>query len=149
MAKKKVTKKKVAQKKSVSSMSAAELRALANKIEKAELEKKASASKAEITALRDQRKALVAKHNKALAVINRKIKQLGGKSAKPGRKSKGISASVAVLDFVGSQGKASTKEIKAALEKKGVSTTNINQTLAYLKREGKIKSPARTIYQLK
>lgn len=150
MATKKKSKKKVAKKTSLSNMSAAELRAMANKIEKAEAAQKAEATKAEISALRAKRRELIARHSKALAVIDRKIKKLGGTTRKKStRKSGGMSASGAVLDFVGSASKASTKEIKAALEKKGISTANLNQTLAYLKRQNKIKSPSRAVYQLK
>ena len=51
-----------------------------------------------------------------------------------------------VLDIVSQSKKVSTKEIKAELDNRGVVAKNLAQTLAYLKRQGKVKSPARSIY---
>jgi hypothetical protein len=51
-----------------------------------------------------------------------------------------------VLDIVSQAKKISTKEIKAELESRGVVANNLPQTLAYLKRQGKVTSPARSIY---
>ena len=36
--------------------------------------------------------------------------------------------------------------VKAELEKRGVVAKNLAQTLAYLKRQGKVASPSRSIY---
>lgn len=130
-------------------MSAAQLRALADKIEKQEAAEKAAQIKEEIASLKTERKSLVSDHKKALSAIDRKIARLTGKGAKPGRSKRGGSASAAIVDFVGKSGKATTKEIKAALEKKGISTANLNQTLAYLKRQNRISSPSRAVYKLK
>ena len=51
-----------------------------------------------------------------------------------------------VLEIVAKTKKISTKEIKAQLDNRGIVANNLAQTLAYLKRQGKVTSPARSIY---
>ena len=51
-----------------------------------------------------------------------------------------------VLEIVSGAKKISTKDIKEQLEARGVVANNLAQTLAYLKRQGKVTSPARSIY---
>jgi DNA replicative helicase MCM subunit Mcm2 (Cdc46/Mcm family) len=40
-----------------------------------------------------------------------------------------------------------TAEIKTEADKAGLDTKNISQTLAYLKRQGRLVSPRRGVYQ--
>jgi uncharacterized protein YhaN len=105
------------------------------------------AARAQIDELRQQRRAAAARHRKELAAIDAEIRKLGGRTG-PGRRRSASGGSVTehVLDIVGNSKKISTKDIKAELENRGVVANNLAQTLAYLKRQGKVTSPARSIY---
>jgi hypothetical protein len=50
------------------------------------------------------------------------------------------------MEIVSKAKKISTTEIKAELESRGVVANNLAQTLAYLKRQGRVASPERSIY---
>ena len=90
---------------------------------------------------------MVARHRKELAGIDAEIRGLGGRGVRGSRRaSAGGSVTDQVLDIVSKAKKVSTKEIKAELENRGVVANNLAQTLAYLKRQGKVSSPARSIY---
>ncbi|MEW7978737.1 MAG: hypothetical protein AB2813_02770 [Candidatus Sedimenticola endophacoides] len=137
----------MATKKSVDNMSADELFALASKRREQEQEQEQAreAVRAEIEALRAQRKALVAEQRKALAAIDAKIRKLGGatrtRAARGGIGDK-------VLAVIKAAGRITTKELRAELESQGVTTSNLSQTLAYLKRQDLVKSPARSVYSV-
>ncbi len=140
-------KKSPARKKQVTELSAAELYKLAKKREQEELKKSMEANKEKLAAARAKRREIIARHKKELRKIDAEITRLSGKpAAKKGRKS-GASVTETVVSLIAAAGKMSTTELKAALKKKGVSTNNLPQTLAYLKRQGRITSPARAIYQ--
>ena len=138
----------MAKKNSVNNMSSAALYKLAQKVEQEEKAKQQEAAKEKIDALKVKRRELVANQKKELARLNAQIKKLGGKVPKSSgrRKRNGGSVSAAVLDAIAAAGEISTQDLKTALDAKGVIAGNLGQTLAYLKRQGKVSSPARAIY---
>jgi len=136
----------MAKKKTVSELSADELYALAEKKQQEEAEAEREATRSMIEELRNKRRELVAKQRKELAAIDAKIRKLGGRTKAKSR-SKG-SVSSEVVAIIEAAGKISTKDIKAKLEAKGISTGNLSQTLAYLKRTGRLASPSRSMYTL-
>ena len=138
----------MAKKKSVESMSAEELYALAQQREQEEQQAQQAALREQIDALRAERRELVAKQKKALAAIDSKIRKLGGRAGRSsGRRRSGGNVTDQILEILG-KGKASTQEIRDALESQGVTAGNLSQTLAYLKRTGRVTSPARAVYAL-
>ena len=134
-------------KKTISDLSSDELYELARQREEQEAAEAQAEARAQIDALRQQRRDTVARHRKELAAIDAEIRKLGGRTG-PGRRRSASGTSVAeqVLDIVAKTKKISTKEIKAELDNRGVVANNLAQTLAYLKRQGKVTSPARSIY---
>lgn len=135
----------MAKNKSLDQMSADELFELAQTRQQQEAEKQREAAREELMALREERRALIAAQKKEVAAIDRKIEKLSGKPASKGR---GQNISKAVLDILTAQGQQSTKEIKAKLDADGIVANNLSQTLAYLKRKGKITSPQRSVYAM-
>jgi len=134
-------------KKSLSDLSSDELYRLAQEREEQEAAAEKEAARAQVEELRNARREMVARHRKELAAIDAEIRGLGGRSARGKRRaSAGGSVTDQVLDIVSKAKKVSTKEIKAELENRGVVANNLAQTLAYLKRQGKVSSPARSIY---
>ncbi len=140
MAKKKVS----ARNKQVESLSSAELYRLAKKREQEEMRKTLEANKEKLKELRTKRRELITAHRKELAKIDREISRLSGKSV--GGKRGSITDTV--VKIIGDAGQISTTDLKAALKKKGVVVGNLSQTLAYLKRQGRVTSPARAVYKL-
>ncbi len=137
-----------ARKKQVTDLSAAELYKLAKKREQEELQKTIEANKEKLLALRAKRRELITKQKKELRQIDAEIARLSGKPpSRKGRKSGG-SVTEKVVAIIAKTGKISTSDLKEELKKKGISAGNLPQTLAYLKRQGRIISPARTIYQV-
>jgi len=138
----------VRKKKAVTELSAAELYKLAKKREQEELRSSEEAAKEKTKELRTKRRELIAKHKKELSKLDAEIAKLTGKrqTRKP-RKARG-SVTESVIAVIGKAGKISTADLKAQLKKKGIAVGNLPQTLAYLKRQGRVVSPARTIYQL-
>ena len=133
----------------IANLSAEELFELAKKKQAEEIEQKREAAKAEIDALRQKRRDLVAQHKKDLAKIDSELSSLTGrKASKVGaRASRGSNISNIVLEILGSGGQLSTKDLQAALDDRGIPAPNLAQTLAYLKKKGSISSPARSVYQ--
>lgn len=134
-------------KKSLSNLSADELYELARERELQEAEEAKEAVKAQLNELRAKRRDMVARQRKELAAIDAEIRALGGRSG-GGRRRRSTGGSVTehVLEIVKQAKKITTKEIKAELENRGVTANNLAQTLAYLKRQGKVTSPSRSIY---
>lgn len=134
-------------KKNISELSSDELYRLAQEREQQEAAEAKEAARAQIEELRTARRDMLARHRKELAAIDAEIRTLGGRSSR-GRKRASSPGNVTgqVLDIVSQAKKISTKEIKAELESRGVVANNLPQTLAYLKRQGKVTSPARSIY---
>ena len=138
----------MAKKKTLDQMSSDELFELAQARQEQEKEKEREAVREQLSELREERRALVATHRKELAAIDRKIQKLSGKPAGSGRGRGSVNVSQAVLDILSSHKKLSTKEINAKLAADGIVANNLSQTLAYLKRQGKITSPQRSVYSM-
>ena len=133
----------MAKKKTIDELSAEELYELAKAKEAEERDRQKEAMRAELDKLKAERKGILARHRKELAEIDARIRKLGGRSS--GRTGGG-NVSASVLDILSDKKQHSTKDIQAELQKRGVVANNLAQTLAYLKRQGKVKSPKRSIY---
>ncbi len=134
-------------KKGLSDLSSDELYELARQREQQEAEQAREAVRAQLDELRNARREMIARHRKELAAIDAEIRALGGRAPRGKRRgSAGGSVTEHVLEIVSGAKKISTKEIKAELESRGVVAKNLAQTLAYLKRQGKVSSPGRSIY---
>ena len=132
-------------------MNAEELFALARKREKeeAEREEKKFAKKRE--ALKAKRKELVAQQRKELAAMDRDIQKLGGtvprRAPKKARRADGgPTITDQLCAIVATQPEMAISEIREKAEEAGVETRNLSQTLAYLKRQGRLDSPRRGVY---
>ena len=134
-------------KKSLSGLSSDELYELAREREEQEAAEAKEAAREQIKELRAKRREAVSRHRKELAAIDAEIREMGGRTGGGrSRGGNGVSVTEQVLEIVGSVKKISTKEIKAELENRGIVANNLAQTLAYLKRQGKVNSPSRSIY---
>lgn len=133
--------------KKITDMSSDELYELARQREEQEAEAEKAAVREQIDALREQRRETVARHRKELAAIDADIKALGGRVARGKRRAGGVSVTEQVLDIVTQSGQISTRDIKQQLESRGVTANNLAQTLAYLKRQGRVTSPSRSVYE--
>lgn len=136
----------MAKKKSVEQMSSDELFELAQERQQQEQEKAKEAIKEQVAALRKEKKAILARHKKELAAIENEIEQLTGRSSGGSRGSVNVSQSV--IEILSKHTQLSTKEIQAELTASGIAANNLSQTLAYLKRQGKISSPSRSVYAI-
>ncbi|MCB1725589.1 MAG: hypothetical protein H6959_00250 [Chromatiaceae bacterium] len=134
-------------KKALSNLSSDELYELARVREMEEAEEAKEAVRAQLDELRTKRRETVARQRKELAALDAEIRALGGRAARGRRRGRNAgSVTDHVLEIVQSSKKISTKEIKAELENRGVVANNLAQTLAYLKRQGKVSSPSRSVY---
>ncbi|MCB1788743.1 MAG: hypothetical protein KDJ24_00470 [Gammaproteobacteria bacterium] len=134
-------------KKTLSDLSSEELYELAREREMQEAEEAKEAVRAQVDELRAKRREIVARQRKELAAIDAEIRALGGRGGRAKRRGRsGGSATDHVLEIVQGSKKITTKEIKAELENRGVVANNLAQTLAYLKRMGKVTSPSRSVY---
>ena len=134
-------------KKLISDLSSDELYRLAQEREEQEATEAKEAARAQIEELRNTRRDMMTRHRKELAAIDAEIRALGGRSGRGKRRASSPgNVTGQVLDIVSKAKKISTKEIKAELESRGIVANNLPQTLAYLKRQGKVTSPARSIY---
>jgi len=134
----------MAKKKIVEDMTADELYALAQQREQEEYEKEREAVREQIEQLRAERRQLVVDHKKQLAALDSQIRKLGGRV--PSRGKAKVNVAEKVVEIVAAAGTISTKEIKEALEKQGIASKNLSQTLAYLKRTDRVVSPSRSMY---
>ncbi|MCB1800900.1 MAG: hypothetical protein KDI82_04340 [Gammaproteobacteria bacterium] len=134
-------------KKTLTDLSSDELYELARERELQEAEEAKEAVRAQLEELRAKRRETVARQRKELAAIDAEIRALGGRATRSKRRDRNAgSITDQVLDIVKGSKKISTKEIKAELDNRGVVANNLAQTLAYLKRQGKVTSPSRSIY---
>ncbi len=148
--------------KNVEEMSAQELFALAERKRHEEQEAQKAEMAERIEALKEKRKELKAEHKKALtaleseftramADIDKELEVLGAKprsgngSFTGGRKG---STSNKILAIIGAAGKIKSTDIRDKLEAEGIDTKNLNQQLAYLKRNGKVSNPGRGVYAI-
>ncbi len=132
------------QSKSIDELSAEELFALAEQRQRQEEEHQREALKEKLRELKAKRRELVSAHRRELAGLDGEIERLGGR--RPSHRRKGVSPSREVLAIVEQAGEISTREIRAQLEERGVTAKNLGQTLAYLKRRGRVVSPSRSRY---
>lgn len=143
-------------------MTAEELYNLAKQREVEEQKKVMQEHQQKIAELREERRLLQLKHNKEireeirqlkirhkreLKDVNARIKAFGGRVSGASTAVKGrTGASAAIVDILNA-GEMDTKAIREKLEALGVSVSNLGQTLAYLKRNGRVASVARGIYK--
>jgi hypothetical protein len=142
-----------AEKKSLSDLSAEELYALAREREQQEADRQAEALKKKREALKLKRKEMLARHRAELAEIDREIRDMGGRAPKPratgGRRRGSISGgtiSQKLCDIVATQPSMGISQIREQAVAAGIDPKNISQTLAYLKRQGRLVSPRRGMY---
>ncbi|MGE0081023.1 MAG: hypothetical protein AB7U81_06980 [Thiohalomonadaceae bacterium] len=138
----------MARKKPIDELSAEELYELARQREREEREAEREANRARLEELREHRRELVAQHRKELAALDREIRQLGGRTRSRSAGGGEGKISDRVLKLIEASGRISTKDLKASLDQSGVETKNLNQLLAYLKRNGRVVSPSRGVYAL-
>jgi len=131
-------------------MTSEELFELAEQRREQEKEKEREAKNQQIDKLKAKQKEITADYKKQMRAIETELKQLGARrgggrkvAAEGGKKGQ---ATQEVVDFVASQGRATTAEIKAHLESRGFQSSNVSQLLAYLKKRDRIASPERSVY---
>ena len=128
------------------SMTAEELYKLAKQREVEERKKVAQENQQKIADLREERRQLQLRHKKEINEVNARIKALGGRVSGVSTGGKGrTGASSAIVEILDA-GEMDTKAIREKLEAIGISVSNLGQTLAYLKRNGRVASVARGIY---
>lgn len=134
-------------------MSSQELFELAKSRQMEEEKTVKDALRSELDILRKERREAAAKYKKELASLDDKIEKIRAQlsmGASTATRSQGSSTNVsaAVLQTLQTHKKMSTKELQAELSANGIVAANLSQTLAYLKRQGKISSPERAIYAI-
>ena len=143
-----MAKKKPLETESIKELSSDELFELARQKKEEEQRQLEEQRKKKLKELRDQRRTLITKHRKELAAIDNEIARLQGRgTTKRGGKGR-VSATEAVIEIISKAGRITTTELKKQLSTKGVTVGNLPQTLAYLKRQGRITSPARATYEI-
>lgn len=137
-------------KKSVTELSSEELYALAREREQQEAEHREQEIKEKRDELKAKRKEMLARHRKELAEIDRQIRDMGGAVPRARgtrrRSAGGATISQRLCDIVATQPEMTVSEIREQAEASGIETKNISQTLAYLKRQGRLASPRRGVY---
>ena len=128
----------------INNMTADELFALAKQKEADERKWIEEENKGQIAELREKRKQMLLRYKKEVNEINAKIKTLGGRVPVSSTVAKGATAAIVELLEAG---ELDTKKLREKLDEMGVSVKNIGQTLAYLKKNGKVASVARGIYR--
>ncbi len=143
-------------------MTAEELYNLAKQREIEEQKKVMQENQQKIAELREERRQLQLKHNKEireetrqlkirhkneLKDVNARIKSLGGRVSGASATGKGRTGASAAIVEILDAGEMDTKAIREKLEAIGISVGNLGQTLAYLKRNGRVASVARGIYK--
>ena len=129
-------------------MTADDLYTLAKQREIDERKWIAEENKQKIADLREERKQLQARHKKEINEVNSRIRTLGGKipaASATGKGRTGISA--AIVELLDEVGELDTTAIREKLNSLGVSVGNLGQTLAYLKKNGKVDSVSRGVYK--
>jgi len=143
-------------------MTAEELYKLAKQREVEEQKKVVEENQQKIADLREERRQLQLQHNKEIREETRKLKvrhkselkdvnarimALGGRVSGASTGGKGRTGASAAIVEILEAGEMDTKAIREKLEAIGVSVGNLGQTLAYLKRNGRVASVARGIYK--
>jgi len=129
-------------------MTADDLYKLAKQRESDEQKWIAEENKQKIADLREERKQLQARHKKEINEVNSRIRALGGKVAGASTTGKGRTGiSAAIVELLDEVGELDTTAIREKLNSIGVSVGNLGQTLAYLKKNGKVASVSRGVYK--
>ena len=130
-------------------MSSEELFELARERQRQEQAAAQEQIKQQIDVLVAERNDLIKRHKTDLRKIDNELQKLRGTSRKSetGRKRGQLSSNL--LEVIEAQQPISSKALKKELEKRGFSTKNLSQTMAYLKRKGVVDSPSHGVYQLK
>lgn len=130
---------------SIMKMTSQQLYQLAKEVE-AQERSKSSETAERVTALKAERKALVAEQRKEVAAIDRQISQLQGGVRRRGGAQRGR-LSGRVMEMLG-EGQATGRELRARLASEDIDATYLSQCLAGLKKQGKVESPERGSYKL-
>lgn len=137
-------------------LSAEELYALARQRQQEEEQEKIEAFRERRNELKAERREMLLRHRRELAQIDKEIEEMGGGVVRRQRASKGprtsdgdgsATISQALCDIVAQGGEMDTQTIRVQAETQGVDTRNLSQTLAYLKRQGRLESPRRGVYR--
>ena len=128
-------------------MTADQIFALAEQKQAEERKWIAEENKAKVAELREERKQILQRHKKEINEVNAKIKSLGGRVPVSSAVAKGATGATAAIVEILEAGELDTKTLREKLDEMGVSVKNIGQTLAYLKKNGKVASVARGIYK--
>ncbi|ACL71599.1 hypothetical protein [Thioalkalivibrio sulfidiphilus] len=136
----------MAKRKPLEELSSEELYQIAREREEQERMQEEESRREQVQALREERRALVARHRSELAALDRQIRALGGRAAGGRGGRSGGNLSQVVLNAVAEAGQISTSDLRAQLEAAGANVKNLSQTLAYLKRTGRLKTKGRGVY---
>lgn len=136
----------MAKRKPLEELSSEELYQIAREREEQERMQEEESRREQVQALREERRALVAHHRSELAALDRQIRALGGRAAGGRGGRSGGNLSQVVLNAVAEAGQISTSDLRAQLEAAGANVKNLSQTLAYLKRTGRLKTKGRGVY---
>lgn len=141
-------------KQKLSGLTAEELFSMARAREQEEAMQRDQESKEKRSELKARRKEIEARHRKELAELDREIQELGGPSPKQRGSVKrrrggadGGTISQKLCEIVATQSEMTTTEIRDHADATGIDTKNLSQTLAYLKRQGRLESPRRGVYK--
>ncbi len=111
--------------------------------------------KDELNSLRQERRDLDKEYRKSVSAIEKQIDAIREKMSPDmpveKRRSRNNSGNVSrtVLETLRSSGgQMTTTDLHGVLQQAGLDTSNLSQTLSYLKRQEKVVSPARSVYQL-
>ena len=134
----------------LTNLSSRELFELAKAKKEEELLQQRERSKEILQKLRKERRKLITEQRRALAAVDAKITAHTGVKKAGGEGNRRSGSSQQVLEvLVSADGPLSTIAIREELEKRGASIGSLGQTLAYLKRQGRVTSPGRALYQAK
>ena len=97
--------------------------------------------------IREETRQLKIRHKNELKDVNARIKSLGGRVSGASATGKGRTGASAAIVEILDAGEMDTKAIREKLEAIGISVGNLGQTLAYLKRNGRVASVARGTYK--
>lgn len=132
----------------LNNMTADDLYKLAKQREIDERKWIAEENRQKIAELREERKQLQIRHKKEINEVNSRITALGGKVAGTSATGKGRTGiSATIVELLDEVGELDTTAIREKLNAIGISVGNLGQTLAYLKKNGKIASVSRGVYK--
>ncbi len=132
--------------KSVKSLSSKKLYEIAKEKEIEEQNEKREKDKSKIKDLRAKKRKLTTKYKRDVASIDKKIDELAGKPVSRSKGKRSGDYSARLMGLINEAGRITTKELRGQLDKLGVPTDYLNQSLAYLKRKGLVETPERSVY---